>query len=153
VLTLPTVRPGKPNTHRWELPVYANIGDSIRSADLLWFQLIHRRPVYTYPALFTVRANEGLDRKAARLVRDSNDMALPGITGSQPPSSAYQPDDLGERAEGRAWLMERGLRFVVLDLSVYDEPWLEHVRSFYAPLASERRFDDGDGVLVLELAP
>ncbi len=153
VLTLPTVRPGKPNTHRWELPVYANIGDSIRSADLLYFQLLHHRPVYTYPALFTVRANEGLARSAARLVRDSNDMALPGITGAEPPTSAYQPDDLGERAAGRAWLMERGLRFVVLDLSVYDEPWLEHVRSFYAPLAGEQRFDDGDGVLVLELAP
>jgi hypothetical protein len=151
VLTLPTVRPGKPNTHRWELPVYAEISDNLRSADELYFQLVHRRPIYGYPALFTVAANPGLDRAAQRLVRDSNDMALPGMLDKEPPSSAYQPDELGERAAGRAWLVERGLRFVVLDLAVYQEPWLEHVISFYEPIAGQQRFEDGAGVMVLEL--
>ena len=151
VIAFPTVRAGKPNTHRWELPVYANISDTLRSADCLYFQLVHRRPIYCYPALFTVTANQGLDGSAQRLVRDSNDMALPGILGKDPPSSAYQPDDQGERAAGRAWLVERGLRFVTLDLSVYQEPWLTHILSFYEPIASTQRFDDGDGVMVLEL--
>ncbi len=152
VLTLPTVRPGKPNTHRWELPVYANISDNLRSADELYFQLVHRRPIYGYPAFFTTVANPGLEPAAQRLVRDSNDMAMPGMLGKEPPTSAYQPDELGERAAGRAWLTERGLRFVVLDLSVYQEPWLEHVIAFYEPLTSQQRFEDGDGVMVLELA-
>jgi len=151
VLTLPTVRPGKPNTHRWELPVYANISDNLRSADELYFQLVHRRPIYGYPAFFTTVANTGLDPAAQRLVRDSNDMALPGVTGAQPPTSAYQPDDQGERAAGRAWLLERGLRFVVIDLSVYKGPWLAHLLSFYEPLANTQRFEDGDGVMVLEI--
>ena len=151
VLTLPTVRPGKPNTHRWELPVYANISDTLRSADELYFQLVHLRPIYGYPAFFTTVANSGLEPAAKRLVRDSNDMALPGMLDKEPPSSAYQPDELGERAAGRAWLVERGLRFVVIDLSVYQEPWIDHVVSFYEPITSQQRFDDGDGVMVLEL--
>jgi hypothetical protein len=151
VLTLPTVRPGKPNTHRWELPVYANIGDAIRSADLLWFQLVHRRPVYTYPALFTVSAGEGLDHDADRLIRDSNDMSRPAVTGELPPSSAYEEIGVPHRAAGRAWLVERGLRFVVLDLGIYEDPWLEQAIAFYQPLVQQQRFDDGDGVLVLEL--
>jgi len=152
VLTLPTIRPGKPNTHRWELPVYANIADSLRSADEQYFQLVHRRPIYGYPSLFTVAANDGMDPDAARLVRDSNDMGLPGMTGGEPPMSAMQTDVATERRKGRDWMMARGLRFVVLDLTVYDGEWLERVTAFYEPIASQQRFEDGDGVMVLELA-
>ena len=151
VISLPTVRPGKPNTHRWELPVYANISDNLRSADCLYFQLVHRRPIYCYPALFTVVANDGLDLAAQRLVRDSNDMALPGITGSDPPHSANQVEGQVDRTAGRAWLVERGLRFVTLDLGVYQGDWLDVVIGFYEPLANSQTFEDGDGVMVLEL--
>ncbi len=151
VIAFPTVRPGRPNTHRWELPVYANISDTLRSADSLYFQLVHRRPIYSYPALFTATALGEVDERAIRLVRDTNDMAMPGMIDKEPPSSAWATDDNDQRAGGRAWLVERGLRFVVLDLSVYDGVWLERAVTFYEPLASEQRFDDGDGVLVLEL--
>jgi hypothetical protein len=40
---------------------------------------------------------------------------------------------------------------VVLDLSVYQGEWLDQAVSFWEPLANQRRFDDGAGVLVLEL--
>ena len=92
-----------------------------------------------------------MDDAATRLVRDTNDMAMPGMIDKEPPSSAWSPDDNGQRAAGRQWLVDRGLRFVVLDLSVYRGDWLERAVAFYQPLVSEQRFDDGDGVLVLEL--
>ncbi|MFH1464157.1 MAG: hypothetical protein ABIO70_07210 [Pseudomonadota bacterium] len=152
VMAFPTVRPGKPNTHRWELPVYANISDALRSGDQLYFQLAHRRPIYEYPALFTVVATPGLSPEAEQLVRDTNDMGRMGITGEFPPSSSFDPRGAHGRAEGRAWLQARGLRFVVLDLSVYQGEWLDRAVDFFEPLASQERFDDGDGVLVLELA-
>jgi hypothetical protein len=152
-MAFPTVRPGRPNTHRWELPVYANISDVLRSGDTLWFQLVHGRPDYIWPALFTARANGGLPQVADRLVRDANDMARFAITGDVPPPSSWDPGAAGERAEGRAWLQARGLRFVVLDLSVYQGEWLERALGFFAPFERQERFDDGDGVLVLELAP
>ena len=153
VMAFPTVRPGKPNTHRWELPVYANISDALRSGDQLYFQLAHRRPIYEYPALFTVVANQGLSPQAETLVRDTNDMARMGMTGEFPPSSAWDSRMAHERAEGRAWLQARGLRFVVLDLSVYQGEWLDRAVAFFEPLADRQRFEDGDGVMVLELEP
>ena len=153
VMAFPTVRPGKPNTHRWELPVFANISDALRSGDQLYFQLAHRRPIYEYPALFTVRAVPGLSPQAETLVRDTNDMARMGMTGEFPPTSAWDSRTAHERAAGRTWLQERGLRFVVLDLSVYQGEWLDRAASFFEPVLTRQRFEDGDGVLVLELAP
>ncbi len=151
VIAFPTVRPGPPNTHRWELPVYANISDAIRSADCLYFQLVHRRPVLCYPALFTVTANQGLDETAARLVRDTNDLALPGMTGQTIPPSALEAEGATQRARGRDWLADRGLRWVTLDLAVYPEAQVQDALVFYEPVAEVQRFDDGDGVLVIEL--
>jgi hypothetical protein len=151
VLTLPTERPGKPNTHRWQLPAYANISNTIRSSECLYFQLEHGRPVYCYPSLLTAKAAAGLDEQTGRLIRDANELTRPATLGEPPSESAYWFDGKARRDAGRAWLVERGLRFVVLDLSVYQGEWLDQAVSFWEPLANQRRFDDGAGVLVLEL--
>ncbi len=152
-IIFPTIRPGPPNTHRMELPVFANISDALRSVDCLYFQLVHQRPIHCCPSLFTLSKREGMAKDAARLIRDTNDLALPGMADKDPPPSATDEAGEADRAMGRKWLYKKGLRWVALDMGVYGEQWTEKAASFYEPLAERRVFDDGDGVLVLELAP
>jgi len=150
VLLLPTVRPAPATAQRARVAVFASLGEDLASADCQYLQLLHHRPTACWPALLTVAPRGDLPAGAARLLRDLDDLARPALAGLDPPVSATEAEGEPARAEGRRWLAASGFRWVALDLGAYRGPWAEVAAGFLAPAAATR-FDDGDGVLVLEL--
>lgn len=152
-LILPTVRGASRKHERFELPIYANLDDSIRSADLPFLQVALGRAVVNQPqGLFTMVPRKRQSDRVARLVQDLNDLCVPQTMGTAVPPSAIQEPE--RRAEAAEYLISRGLRFVVLDEQLYDDEGLAHARApFASHLAEERSFDDGTGVTVFVLKP
>lgn len=152
-LVLPTVRGASRKHERFELPIYADLDETIRSADLPFLQVALGRAVVNEPqGLFTMVPRKRQSERVSRLVQDLNDLCLPQTMGRAVPPSALQ--DPERRAEAAEYLISRGLRFVVLDEALYDEEGLAHARRPFADhLEDERRFDDGSGVVVFVLKP
>jgi len=152
VLTLPQWRPGRHAVYRHELPVYANLSGVLRSADHLFFQAMHGRDVVRYPQLMTVRARPH-DPAVEYLVRDWQDLADPVLRGISTAELIDRPRDHQRLQTTIDTLLQQGLRFVVLDLSVYEDTGLRLLREQLGPrLVEERTFADGEGVLVMRLA-
>ncbi|MFT5687160.1 MAG: hypothetical protein ACI8RZ_008117, partial [Myxococcota bacterium] len=80
LITLPQMRPPPESGKRGDLPVFANLADSLSSSDVLYFQVLHRQAVVGYPSIKTVAANTPSQAIIA-LLRDWDDLAHPGVTG------------------------------------------------------------------------
>lgn len=151
VITLPQMRAAPRSGKRSDLPVFANIAESLSSADVQYLQVLHQRPVVGYPSLKTLvpmRINADIHK----LGRNWDDLAHPLMTGNVIPRSAY--DETGEprRQATIEWLRRRGLRFVVVDRSVYnDESFSILLEQLKPHLKQTQSFEDGAGVTILEL--
>jgi hypothetical protein len=153
ILFLPAVRELEPGATRESLPVFANLGTELASADDLYLQLRHGRPMVSYPSLQTLTANAHSD-DVSRLLRDWSDLSDGKSAGRGIPPSAFDPGAQAERFRGLKELREAGLRWVAVDLDAYDDEGLNLLRKQIGQkIAQETRFDEGDGVLLLELRP
>lgn len=153
VLLLPHTRPVEVGATRETLPVFAEVSDLIRSADGLWFQVLHGRPQVGAPDLKTLQAAPYTDAEA-RLLADWSDLARPGLGFGEPPGSALDPgQDERRLAALDAWIAQ-GLRFLVLDAKGYDAAACEELRRQLGDrLEDERDFEDGTGVRVWTIGP
>ena len=149
VILFPTVRPAPDMRVRARVPVYANLGTNLASADHEYFQLLHHRPTHHHPSLLTVLPSGDPAPAIARLLQDTNDLTVPHFLGGEPPGSATDPRRDAERAAGRHQLRQAGTCCLAFDLGVYEEPWLQRAVQFYAPIHESHRFEEGDGVLVV----
>jgi hypothetical protein len=151
VLLLPHVRTAAPDATRDDLPVFANLGSVLSSADDLYLQVHFQRAMVPYPSLKTL-APRKQDMDIRRLLRDWSDLSHP-LTANQgiPPSALDRRADV-ERRRGFKALREAGLRWVVIDLGAYNDQGieeLEHLLDLY--VVDDQTFDDGDGVRVMTL--
>lgn len=149
VLALPTIRGSKTAaTRREDIPIYANLDASIRSADQLWIQLATgRATVYVPQGMRTMERRTAREKELETLLRDLDDLTIPQTMGKAlPPSATQEPE---RRAAAAAALVERGLSFVVLDDALFAAEGLALAKAvFSARIVEERRFDDGTGVTV-----
>jgi len=151
VLLLPQMRPPPKSGKRSDLPIFGNIHKNLASSDAQYFQVLHGRSIYTKPSLKTIYSFKK-DEKIARLVRNWDDMANPMLTGNEIPPSAYDSRSEGLRQEAIRSLIEHGLAFIVLDLGAYNDEAQKLLRSQLGLyIRSEQVFEEGDGILVLEL--
>lgn len=152
-LIAPRVRGALRLHERFELPVYANLGESLTSADMYWLQVAIGRGVANAPdGLFTLVPRHKPDEELGKFYRDIDDLAVPQTTGQAIPGSATQEPE--RRAAEGALLVEKGLRFVVIDEQVMAKEGIDGVKAAFAGcVADERHFDDGTGVTVLVLKP
>lgn len=151
LIMLPQMRPPPKTGKRSDLPVFANLADSLSSSDVQYFQTIHGRPIYDKPGLKTLYALEGSEY-IFRLIREWDDLAHPLVTGNPIPASAYDERFTKRRKRGLKELLEAGLRFVVIDLGAYNDQALSILDSQLGPFETNREyFNEGDGVLVIEL--
>jgi hypothetical protein len=153
VALLPILRPAPPAQGRNDRPVFASLDPQLAGLDGVTLQVLHGRPQLGAPGLQTLRPL-AQDSTVARVLRDWDDLTHPKLTGDPIPPGANDPRADRARGQGIDEMMDSGLRWVVIDLGAYDEAGLAELRRQLAPFTgSARRFDEGDGVLVLTLAP
>lgn len=153
VALLPEQRASKTFTERHALPVFADLGAALRSADHLYIQVVHGRPQVSFPQLLTF-APRGRTPRARALLEDWNSLSYPATVGVPATPGAVNESDDARRAPGLKLMIDEGLRFLVLDAALYGEP--ERVvlrRHIQGHILEERAFDDGSGVLVFVLKP
>jgi hypothetical protein len=153
VLTLPQTRAAPRSGKRADLQVFANLGESLSSADTQYMQVRHGRAVIGYPSLKTL-APMRLNVDIEALTRNWDDMAHPMVTGNPIPRSAYDDTSEPRRQATIEWLRRQGLRYVVVDMNVYEgEGFTLLARQLEPHTQAVHRFDDGDGVTIIELLP
>jgi len=153
VLLLPATRAVEAGVTREKLPVFANLGPSLASADDLYLQILHNRAMVSFPSLQTLNASPA-DEDVARVLRDWSDLASSKSTGRGIPPSAYDPGVKFQRNRGLRKLQQADLHWIAVDLGAYDEEGLGHLlNQLGKKVIKQTRFDEGDGVLLLELSP
>ncbi len=153
MMQLPVTRKLPPGATRDSLPVFAHLGSELASADDLYLQILHRRPIVSFPSLQTLSAGDQ-DVDIRRIMRDWSDLSDGKLTDRGIPPSAFDSGADFERKRGLRKLREAGLMWIVIDLGAYDDQGLTLLRSQIGnAIANETRYDEGDGVLVLELLP
>ncbi|MFT4974697.1 MAG: hypothetical protein ACI8S6_000580, partial [Myxococcota bacterium] len=120
VLTLPQTRPPPASGLRRDLPVFANLDSALTSADTLYFQTIHGRPIAGYPNFKTI-TGEAPAPPIIKLLRDWDDLSLPGTSQRPIPDSARDTRADATRQTGLRELYAKGLRWIVIDEGVYTE--------------------------------
>ena len=104
LIMLPQMRPPPKSGKRSDLPVFANLADSLSSSDVQYFQTIHGKKIYDKPGLKTLYAFEGSEY-VYRLVREWDDLAHPMVTKSIRP--AYDERFTKRRRRGLKKLVEQ----------------------------------------------
>lgn len=136
---------------RDEHAVFANIEGALSSAELEYFQVLHQRPVTTSPNLKTLvrrPTHTGIEE----LLQSWDDLTQPKQLGKPIPRGSIEPPNPEVRAAALDLLHAAGLRWIVLDLAAFDDEGIQILlRILGARVATQERFEDGDGVLVLEL--
>jgi hypothetical protein len=152
-LVLPTIRGASRKHERFELPIFAQLDDAIRSADLPYLQVAMGRAVVNEPqGLFTMVAINKQNPGLTRMIQDLNDLCTPQTTGMPiAPSATQEP---ATRVLVARDIVARGLRFVVLDEEAYGETGIAYARlPFERHIDEEKHFADGTGVRVWVLKP
>ncbi len=151
-LSLPRIRASSVVSQRREdLPVFASLGDTLRSSDMVWLQVLYGRAAVSAPVgLRTMVPKAVTNPEIATLLRDLDDLSKPRTSGEPiPPSATQEPD---RRAKAARALVERGLAFVILDEAAYAGEAQALARLPFADMIEEERhFDDGSGVTVWKL--
>ncbi len=152
LIMLPQMRPPPKSGKRSDLPVFANLADSLSSSDVQYFQTIHGKAIYDKPGLKTLYAFEGSEY-VYRLVREWDDLAHPMVTGNPIPASAYDERFTKRRRKGLKELIDAGLKWVVVDLGAYNAQALDILDKQLSPYETGREtFNEGDGVLIIALS-
>jgi hypothetical protein len=151
---LPEARPA-PKTGqgpmRAELPVFANIDESLSGSDKVFLQVLMDRPSLHYPGLKTLRTMAVPDEKY-RIMRNWDDLCHPVLTGNPIPSSVYDERHTADRQRIITELRKSGLRFVIVDRTAYAGEALEILTEQLEQHTIDiQEFEDGDGVIVFEL--
>ena len=151
LVTLPQMRPPPTSGQRGDLPVFADLADSLSSSDVLYFQVLHRQAVIGYPSIKTISANTASDAIVA-LLRDWDDLAHPGVTGKAIPESAFDERSDQQRQFAVRELYDLGLRWVVIDEGAYLAEAQGILRQqLDGWIDQEQRFAEGDGITVFRL--
>jgi hypothetical protein len=151
LITLPQMRPPPTSGKRGDLPVFANLADSLSSSDVLYFQVLHRQAVVGYPSIKTIAAATPSEAIVA-LLRDWDDLAHPGVTGKPIPESAHDSRSDQQRQFAIRELYDLGMRWVVVDEGAYLEEAQGILRQQLSGwIGHEEHFDEGDGIVVLRL--
>jgi hypothetical protein len=151
LITLPQMRPPPTSGKRGDLPVFANLADSLSSSDVLYFQVLHRQAVVGYPSIKTISANTPSEAIIA-LLRDWDDLAHPGVTGKEIPESAHDSRSDQQRQFAVRELYDLGLRWVVIDKGAYLEEAEGILRTQLSGwIGQEEHFSEGDGIMVFRL--
>ncbi|MDG1483823.1 MAG: hypothetical protein P8R54_29800 [Myxococcota bacterium] len=151
LITLPQMRPPPESGKRGDLPVFANLADSLSSSDVLYFQVIHRQAVVGYPSIKTIAANTPSEAIIA-LFRDWDDLAHPGVTGKSIPESAHDVRSDQQRQFAIRELYDLGMRWVVFDEGAYLEEAQGILRTqLDGWIGHEEHFEEGDGITVFRL--
>ena len=151
MVLLPQIRPAPKESRRGELPVFANLSPALSSSDVAYLQVRTGRPTIEYPSLKTL-APMRIDRDTYRLMRSWDDLARPALSGEPIPTSATDERHAAERAQVIGRLVAQGLSYVCVDVIAYGDEGAAILRAQLAPhTAEEKRFDDGDGVIVFAL--
>ena len=153
VLLLPATRSVQAGVTREKLPVFANLSSALASADDLYIQMKHNKPMVSFPSLQTLSAVPR-EQDVRRVLRDWSDLSLQKSMGRGIPPSAYEAGGKSERDRGIRVLRQAGLRWIAVDLGAYEDTGLSHLRDQLGKrVVREQTFDEGDGVLLLELSP
>lgn len=150
VATLPRLRPAPPSGRRADVEVFAGLDPALASADLLWFQVVHRRPMVDSPDLQTLSVRDpGAD--VTELLRWWDDAWRRGGQAGQ--QHHPDPKDVARRSDALDSLRDDGLRWLIIDRGVYDRAALDLVTDQLGErLVAQQDFAEGDGITVLELA-
>lgn len=154
LLILPQIRAAHRLHQRDELPVYASLGSAVQSAAELWLQVQCRRPSLNKPTgLITMVDRIGRSDDLSILLRDLDDLTKPQTLGDPIPTSVH--NDPERKTRTVAWLIDRGLSFVVVDEALYGDEGMALLRDYFfaGQLVEERSFDDGTGITVMVLGP
>jgi hypothetical protein len=153
VVTVPQLRPAPTTGKRGDIPVFASIAQSLSSADVLYLQVLHGKPIISYPNLKTLQPMR-FDADLYRLMRNWDDLAHPSATGNPIPRSAYDSDSEDRRQATIQRLRLAGLRYVVVDRAEYDADGLGYLDAQLQVHTKEvHEFEDGTGVRIYELLP
>ncbi len=153
VLLLPAVRSVAAGATRDQLPIFSNLHPNLASADDLYLQTQHQRPMVSFPSLQTLAAREQ-DPNVARLLRDWSDLSHPKTSRRAIPPSAIDPGAQVERSKGLKILRAAGLRWIAVDLGSYEEQGIKHlVDQLGNTISNQESFDEGDGVLLITIRP
>ncbi len=150
VVTLPRMRPAPQSGKRADVEVFADLDPVLASADLVWFQVVHRRAMVDAPDLQTLGVHPPSD-DVVELLRYWDD-AWRQAGGADPHQHHPDPRDVARRGDALASLVDEGLRFVVVDRGVYGDTALQRVEDQLGDhLEARQDFDEGAGVTVLVL--
>jgi len=151
VLLLPHVRTKAAGATRDDLPVFARLSRNLASADDLYLQTQHGRPMVGFPSLQTLRTEE-VDTNMTRLLRDWSDLSRPKTANQGIPPSAMGAGTSLPRRQGLQILRDASLRWIAIDLGSYEAKGLAELeRQLAVYIADDQTFEDGDGVRVLTL--
>ena len=152
VVLFPTLRKAEGRKTREQRSVYANLPSSLSGGDETFLQVLHDRPVYSYPGLQTLAPLGPRLTDLHRLIREIDD--LTGIE-EVPSRTLHRLDNRYDRQahEGALDTMHaHGIRWLVFDKAVYAEAPLAFAESLFASVTQSRQtFADGAGVVVLEI--
>jgi hypothetical protein len=152
VVLFPTLRPAPAIALRGDRPVYANLPRALAGGDEVLLQVLHGRPVYSYPALQTLVPLGKRLTDVHRVIRDVDDLAASETVPTHIQTRLKNRFDEDSRADALAQMHQIGIRWLVFDRSVYADGPLALGESLFAPVTlSRQEFDDGDGVVVLEV--
>ncbi|MCB9761236.1 MAG: hypothetical protein H6739_15450 [Alphaproteobacteria bacterium] len=145
-LMLPLELPGPEGMMRSEAPVFADLGASIASADLLTLQVMVDKAGWYTPALATLAEREG---PTGLLPKNLTDLARPSV-GLPVPKTALLPADA--YAPDLRWLMGEGLKYVIVARDNYTEAHLALIDAIFSTVAvATTDYEDGSGVRVYRL--
>lgn len=150
-LIIPRVRGASRLHQRDELPVFADLGADLSSADTQWLQVLLGKPTMNAPnGLFTLTPRHAETEEVGKFLRDMDDLCTPQTVGTPiAPSATQEPE---RRAATAKSLVEAGLRWIVADEAAYGTEGMALLRLPFAGVTAEdRHFDDGTGVTVLRL--
>jgi hypothetical protein len=152
VVLFPTLRKAEGQKTREQRSVYANLPSSLSGGDETFLQVLHDRPVYSYPGLQTLAPLGPRLTELHRLIREIDD--LTGID-EVPNRTLHRLDNRYDRQAHDAaidTMQTHRIRWLVFDKAVYAPAPLAFAEGLFADVTQSRQtFDDGAGVVVLEI--
>ncbi|MED5371688.1 MAG: hypothetical protein VX899_11775 [Myxococcota bacterium] len=150
VLMLPTQVPASPqqagDTRTSTQEVFGGLEPVWTGAERVAFPTLADKGSFQAPGLLTLVPKPGPDSKLAKHL---SDLSFPHF-GQQVPGDAIAPS--AAYNSELAWLTGLGLKYVVVDLSVYEEAELKHLDGVLRPYSVDvRDFAEGGGQRIYQL--
>jgi len=152
VILFPTLRKAEGQISREERTVFANLSSALAGGDKTFLQVLHDRPVYSYPGLQTLAPLGSRISDLHRTIRELDDLTgvkeVPARTLNRL-NNTYDRKTIDTAIQT---MQTTGIRWLVFDRAVYNQVPLGFIEALFKDVTRSRHtFDDGDGVLILEL--